>query len=250
MPKKTYAKKRRITRRFKKKPFSSSKVMINKMPKRVHNVVSPMFFTTLQAQCQVRIPTGGGAVGNFSVWASQLFEPFNTPQPLSALATNLGAIPLDNVLPAGLTALSYVYMSYRVHKCTMRITVTPRASADQLLLILLPQDASGIPVADAQQALSQPYSKTITCTGNNNIKQNTLTFAIKNRDYYGKTKVGYRSENDYACIGGLTGAPTINLLYSIWYQTYSGAVTANELAINVVLTYSVELFEPNTDLSI
>lgn len=250
MPKKTYAKKPRTKRRFKKKQFTSSKVMINKMPKRMHCVLSPMFFTTMQAQCQATIPIGSAATDTFAIYASKIYQPFNSPTPLSAVATGLGSVPLSNLLPAGFVAMANVYMSYRVHKCTMRITATPRASADQLLLCIYPQDEDTGAVASAQQALSAPYSKTITCTGNNNIKQNTMFISVKNRDYFGRTKQSYRSENDYAVIENINGTPLINMLYHTWYQTYSNAVTTAEIAINIVLTYSIEFFEPNTDLGI
>jgi len=251
MPKKTYAKKRTTRRRFKKKRmYTSSKVMVNKMPKRVHCVLSPIFFTTMQAQCQAVLPIGSLATDTFSVYASKIYQPFNSPTPLSAVATGLGSVALNSLVPAGFVAMSNIYMSYRVHKCTMRITATPRASADQLLLCIYPQDEDTGAVASAQQALSAPYSKTITCTGNNNIKQNTMSIGVKNREYFGRTKQSYRSENDYAVIEGLNGSPLINMVYHVWYQTYSNAVTTAEIALNVVLTYSIEFFEPNTDLAI
>lgn len=249
---KKYAKKPRAKRVYKKKQYKSRMVMINSMPKRVHTLVAPIFFTTMQAQIQARLPIGVASTGHFYVYASKLFEPFNNPTaPLSAIATGLGAIALDNVQPAGILAIANLYENYRVHKCTMRTTFTPRINADQILLVVLPQDQDTTSVTTAQQALSQPYSKTITCTGTNNIKQNTMHMGIKNRTYFGRTKQSYRAENEYACFGSITGSqPVLNMYYDTWYETYSGAVTTADININIVLTYSVEFFEPKTELAV
>lgn len=249
---KTYKKKPVKKTYRKKRVYKSARVMVNSMPKRVHNLVAPIFFTTMQAQVQCRIPAASAAEGNFNVYCSKLHEPFNTATaPLSAIATVLGSIPINNVLPAGLTAIANLYESYRVHKCHMRITATPRVVADQLLLVILPQDEDTTLVASTQQALSQPYSKTITCTGTNNIRQNTMHMGVKSRTFFGRTKQSFRSENDYACIEGVIGgSPILNMYYDVWYQTYSGAVLSADLNINVVLTYSVEFFEPKSDLPV
>lgn len=248
---KTYARKPRAKKVYRKKRMVKSRtVMVNAMPRRVHNIVAPIFFTTMQCQVQVRLPVGALATDTFAVYASKLYEPFNSTLPLGGITTSLGTIATNNLLPAGFTALSNLYECYRVHKCQMRLTVTPRLSADYLLLVALPQDEDTTVAATAQQALSSPYSKTITCTGNNNIKQNTLHLGIKNRTYFGRTKQSYRSENDYAAVGGITSPPLINMLYHVWYQTYSGAVTTADTAINLVLNYSVEFFEPKTDLAV
>jgi len=233
---------------FKKK--QSTKVMINRMPRRMHNVVAPIFFSTMQCQAQARIEIDQSSGAHFDVHANKMNNPFYGATLLSAIATGLGSVGLDDLQPAGFIALSNIYTSYRIHKCTMRVTMTPSNATDILLLAVLPQGSDQAQITTFQQAMSSPYSKTITCTGNNNIKQNTVTLGIKTRDFFGKTKQAFRAENDYAVTEAFTSAPQFPLQYDVWYQLYSGANNTGTIAVNVVLTYSVEFFAPQTNLPI
>lgn len=247
-----YARKPRAKRPYKKRVYRrNARVMINTMPRRVHNIVAPIFFTTMQLQAQARLEIGSGPAGRFSINCSKLLNPFATDDPLTTIATQLGAIDIDTISPTGLQALAALYDSYKVHKCTMRITFTPATTVDPLLLIALPQDGEMAFTSTAQTAQAQVYAKTITCTGTNNIKQNTLHMGIKQRTYFGKTKQAYRAENDYAGMDGiLSTIPNIEMYYFIYYSLYSGVVSVGPISINIVLTYNVEFFQPTNNVAI
>lgn len=246
--------------------------MVNRMPKRSKTLIAPKYFTTMEASFQGVLGITATQLQYFDISAFDLARPFFcyedpsgatntgfTTMTGSALLNTTGVV--ESIMTAGFDTLSLLYNKYRVHASKLRITMTPTAGADVLDLCVCPWagavTTSGSYPNTFYEARAQPYSKVIQCTGNNNIKQNTLIHKQKNRTLLGLSKEQYRADLDNCRDSDvLTGSrPTEEpngqagnpLFWRVYYAKYSSGVFTAPVAVSVNVTYYVEWLQPKNN---
>lgn len=247
-------------------------MMVNRTSARLHNVVASHYLTRLEYGFTGSLTLGAGVQSYFNVWANGLTFPgdhlFNVGDPVTNFLdfSSGGAggtlYPATEILtalnPVGYTALGNLYNKYRVMASKIDVTVSPNTT--DMLLTLLPLSGynlavAGVPGADIQRAQSCPYAKAITCSPNNNIKQNRLSMYMDNPTIVGYTKRQYMDDPQTSAVVDVSNPPGTALpeasgSYSqvLWQVNYSpftagATVSAN---IEVRVTYTCEFFDPVT----
>lgn len=232
-------------------------VMVNRTSARMHNFVAPHFLTKLECGFTGTSAGLAGGITYFSVRANGLHFPMDdgagaAPSFLNAATANGTAFPATLALgalePAGYTQLSVIYAQYRVYASKIQITVQPTGAVSAIeYLCVYPSDTDATVIAtDFQRAMSQPYSKCITCTAQNNVKQNTIQMYLDNPTILGLTRQQY---NDLGATASVTNAnPNSDTHWNIVVSN-TGAVQA-AYTVEVRVTYWVEFFDqlPPTDI--
>lgn len=252
-------------------------VMVNKMPRRLHTVIAPHYFTTLEYGFTGSATLAAGAQGYFNVWANGLFTPGNNLGGATAgggqatvnfvLFTGAGfggtlypaTLALNALNPVGETQLSVLYGKYRVHSSKISVTCTPVSGSPDCLLSVLPIDGNsleaGLPGNDIQRAQSQPFAKAIQVSPNNNLKQNTVQNKCQSHTILGLTKAQYKDDPLTAgltsatnpsgfptSIGGNNASPD-----GVFWQVNVSPMRAADTPLNLYeirVIYFAEFFEP------
>lgn len=231
----------------------------NPAPKLLHQPIAPKFFTTFETGITGKLAVGSLATNWFTVSCSP-YNSFNTTGQVFDIAV-LGGGFGGTLVPstqscATLDAVAYtdlaigLYQNIRVWTAELTVTMTPTASADISTLVVVPIPEIGLRVAeyDTQYLMAQPRAKAITCTGNNNIKQNTIISKV-----YMPTLIGYNKRQFMDAAPSVVAAQSVieNVApaYLIAYQTYSNAVTTGVIAFEVKVRYTVELLIPISEYS-
>lgn len=240
-------------------------VMVNRTPARQHNVVAPHYFTRLESGFTGNIPAGQGPNIQWSFAANQLHEPFNKPVSSANIFTTGPAatppapagvlVPATKTLaqldPAGCANLSYLYSYARVYACKVDITLSPMSINDATLMVVSPmidtaaEDAEDNPPFDTQTQMSEPYAKAITCTCNNNIKQNRISIYMDSATILGLTKRQYNDNPNTASVFGGNLSTSVLWGYLVSLELLSGNVNAAAIGVEVRTTYWCEFFNPN-----
>jgi len=245
-------------------------VMVNKMPKRLHTAIAPHYFTTLEYGFTGNQTLGAGVQGYFNVWANGLFHPGDNLQQVGTAVANYNqfssvayggtlypaTLALNALNPAGETQLSVLYSRYRVHMSRIQVTCQPLGAGVDTMCAVTPinGDSLAIPLPgnDIQRAQSEAYTKFITCSAGNNIKQNTISLKCRPFEITGQTKQQYRDDPNTS---GQTSTSNPGAPASAASGNYSGVfwqvntspfsvagVQSNNFEIRV--TYYVEFYEP------
>lgn len=252
---------RRTSRRLRRRrPFYGSKdrkgeVMINKTPAKLHNVIAPHYFTRLEAGFSGNRPAAAGAAAYFDVDMTPYlpFDPsvgklFTDASPGPAGVLVPATLALNALEPVGTAALSALYKSYRCYAARLDVTYTPTAGADGSMLIVVPfSSGSGGEVTDAQIAMSLPYSKAITCTGNNNVKQNRISMYMDLPTLLGLTRTQY---NDLSTsIGNFQSSnPGVYGQFRVFMNTLSGNALTAIAIVEVRVCLWIEAIYPVPNL--
>lgn len=252
MPRK-YVRKRVFKRKrlYNKKIRRNNVSAINPARSILHMPIAPKYFTTFECGATATVASGSAATHYFNVGMTP-FEPFNSDTTIASIATLVPATAaVTDLRCAGYTVQAInLYQRVRVWSATITVTAVPTAAADLIYLVLAPYTGSGNQATDTQTLMSQPYAKCITCTGNNNIRQNTLRSSIYMPSIYGFSKQQWKNCESSPSANGVTTAATDGQSWRIMYQTASNAVTTATLSLEVRVKYKVELFEPDMSQAI
>lgn len=243
---------RRRGRKFYKSTGRKAEVMVNRMPARYHTLVAPHYLTRLEAGYSGNIPAAKGPALNWDVWGTP-YLPFDQGHVFTAASPGGVLVPATVALAAlnavGFTAMGNLYSEFRVFAAKLDVTVTPTAGADVSLLCVMPYgEAEVTTITDIQLAMSQPYAKCITVTGNNNVRQNRISLYIDAPTLYGYTKQQFMDSSDTIgnTAGNVSGAanPNKSIAFRIFQECLSGnALTAFE-SVEVRLTMWAEFLGP------
>lgn len=238
-------KKGRKGRKFYKSAAGKGEVMVNRVSARLHNFVAPHYLTKLEYGFTGMQALAAGTQGYCDLQLNGLHLPGTSPGNPFTAATFGGTVypaaaALGALYPVGYTVLSGIYQNYRVYASRIVVTCTP--TTNPCVLCVAPgANVSSIIGTDFQKAQSQPYSKVITTTPSNNIKQNTIMMYMDAPTVVGLTKQQY---NDADSTQAATGAnPTYGAFWNIFTtQLAAGTATAN--AFEVRITYWCEFMRP------
>jgi len=241
--------------------------MVNRMPKQMHTVVAPKFLTELEYGFTGTAQMGAGIAGYFNIWANGIsfpgenggvapgdFNPFT-----QTAGVNLGVggivypavVALTALQPVGETMLASLYDKYRVWKSKMAVTVT--GTGGNSIVTLVPIVGAslqvGIPGVDIQRAQSLPYSKAITVSANNNIKQNRIASSCVPHVILGETRQQYLDDPNTAGIMATSGGlpPISDSSNQVFWQVNIAPFASTQVTlvdVEVRVTYVVELFDP------
>lgn len=221
--------------------------MYNPLPRSVHSVVAPRFFTNLEYSF-----TGNqtGAAGyRFSILGNALIHPGATSQaftsnsgtfwPAGDVITTLAPVGFDSICGAGL-----IYDRYRVHASSITVTVGASLAAggdSACALCVYPTcNEQALTSGQLQKASVLPYSKMIMTNGYGAMKDNTLTHKMDTKTIWGLSSTGI-DDNYYD--GNSAANPA-----GVWYWTIITSNYANSVvnvAIQVRVNYSVEFYHNN-----
>jgi len=241
---------------------ANRQVMTNRMPRMSKSVVAAKYFTTMEIGFQGLLSVAATQSQSFRVSSAILNKPLATNQSFTGAVTGAslvgpGTQNINNMYPLGWSQLTQLYGAYRVHATKLNATFTPTASADALEFAVLPVqwDGSVMEVPnDYPSAKLQPYSKFRQCTGNNNIRQNTIVSKLKNRTIYGLSKEQMRTgDTSFVIDNDVATGPELNQYYSEWliyYQKYNAGVFTSPCNISLTVTYFVEWMQPRQDYSV
>lgn len=230
--------------------------MVNRTPARLHNVIAPHYYTRLEAGFAGNRPAAAAAQSYFDIDMSA-YLPFDpsigklwtdaAPGPAGVLVP--ATLALNALEPVGAAALAALYKSYRVYAAKLDITYSPTAGADATMMVVQPYSTFvGGPSTDAQAAMSQPYSKAITCTGNNNVRQNRISSYMDVATMLGFTRQQYKDAT--TSIGNYDASnPGIGAAFRVYLDTLSGAALSAIAVVEVRLTLWVESLYPLQNLA-
>lgn len=248
----------RYGRRIKR--FTKKTTMVNRMPRRLKTVVAPKYFTTIEASMLgVFTIESTPQFAYFSVSANGPVAPFIQTVPSNSKFTDIaGAVlsgttlSISDITSTGIRQLRDLYDYVRVHSVAISVTITPTNGQDMLELCVVPYNGqnSGNPPLTFYEAKSAPWSKTITCTGFNNIKQNTVFMKVKPRDILGQSKEQYRTDDDNLTSLAGDSLPTIPVGILILYNRYSTGTFNGPCNIGIKLKYYCEFTRPIQALSV
>lgn len=252
--------------RFYKSAVGKGEVMVNRTKARLHNVVAPHYLTKLEYGFTGSQTLAAGVQGYFNIWLNCLTfpgDPAGSAVGLGVDYTNAAfggtLYPATHALaalePVGYTQLSVLYERFRVFASKIQVTCQPVGAVDAMMCVLPVNGASLTvpePGNDIQRAQSAPYAKFITCSSNNNIRQNTISMYMDAPTMLGLTKQQYKDDpntgHDYDKWPGTnTGNAIIDDYPGAYWQVNvspfaAGAVLSNNFEVRV--TYWVECFEP------
>jgi len=245
---------------YKSSENAKATTMVNRSPAKLHLPIASRYLTKLTCGFTGYTPTGASsASGNFGVMAlGSLDPPFADASYISNPFTSMNGstlspatLALSALKPVGSTALSTLYSKIRIFSSKLTITCTPSAGADTLTLVVCPEASnSGTgytnPV-DVQNAMALPFSKAITCTGNNNIKQNTIFSYNSNNTLLGQTRKQFLDDgNNYQIFSNNIPPDAVSNVakYNISYCTQGGSDLTAKLFWEVKIDYWVELSDP------
>jgi len=227
--------------------------MYNPMPRSVHSVVAPRYFTDLEYSFTGNQTSGTGY--RFTILGNGLVHPGATSYaftsqggtfwPAGDVITTLAPVGFDAICGTGL-----VYDRYRVHASAITVTVGASLAAggdSACALCIFPTvSESSLTAGQLQKASCLPYSKMIMTNGYGAMKDNTLHSKMDTRTVFGISK--------YAVEDTTYDASSATNPASQWYWSIITANYANaniNCAISVKVNYTVEFFQnsiqDNTD---
>jgi hypothetical protein len=192
------------------------------------------------------IPVTTAATAYFLVEGNQIYQPFNTGQPITTsggvTAVGSSGVTLQFL---GYTQMAALYGAYRTRRSRITVQFTPNVSGDDLLLTVYPVNTgSGTDSLTASYAESQPYCKTRMVTNANNVKMNTIVSEMDSARLSGLTRLQY----DCAPFNGV--AATSGIYYSwVWainWQCFDGTSNSNNIYVNVKIEQEVEWAQPKS----
>lgn len=227
------------------KQAAHQNMMVNKASARLHNLVAPKFLTKLEYGFTGAHTLAAGTVGYFDVKLNSLHFPGNANDPFTGAQFGGTLYPatlaLNALNPDGYSQLGVLYSTVKVLASKFTITCTPTGSVDCGMCVY-PVESPAALVADYQQAQSLPYSKAIVCTGNNNIRQNTIQSYMDGATLAGLSKRQYIDDN-YNFQATIGADPhSIQDWVVIITPFAAGSALSNNIQVRV--TYWVEFFDP------
>lgn len=254
----------RRSRRFYKSADRKGELMINKTPARLHNCIAPRFKTRLEAGFSgILTNANSPATAFFTISGNGVHLPFNGPSGngyTGKAFTSAGGGPQGTLVPAtvalnalgavGHNLLSNLYSQYRVYASSLQVTFTPSAGADGALLVICPVPGSGdISGFETQYLMSAPYSKAITCTGNNNVKQNRISHYMDSATALGMTRAQFQASLPTLTNADSAGTNNVNQWnWVVAYQMLSGSAPSSNVFVEVRMTFYVEYEAPQANL--
>lgn len=195
--------------------------------------------------------------GNFTVNGNYCWLPFTSLPAGFNLNNNGLAITNATLQPSGLKNILYSaatqtgpYTRCRVLATKLKVTVSPIITGDQMSLaigVMLNGGGFGSLLTAADSPLS---AGPITCTGNNNIKQNQLSIYRHTAQVFGLNRKHVYEDDSYSFAPGT--APTNRWDYQVWLNTNDNTTNANVVGLLMRMYFYVELYAtaPVTNLDV
>lgn len=254
MPRKHVVKKARKTKRKTVRNRKTPKgQFISTIPARMHQPIPLRWTANFEYGFFGTLAVGSAASNNFYIGACSVNTsgagvpasqpPGNQGNPFTGGGFGGTLIPattsLTNLYYTGVHVLNNIYSQSRIHSSKISVTMCPTVSADIAQLVVLPinVNALGTVPTNTELAMSEPLSKAVTCTGNNNIKSNRVSCYVNAKTFYGLKQDQYDA---------FTWDP---IRFIILYQLYSNAVSTGLITFEVKMTSKIEFYNqlPLTD---
>lgn len=234
-----YTKRRRYRRK-------SGITMLNKQFN--HTAVPARYFTKLTiGACGYMPSTAGKNFGYFSVFAGQLYAPFNSDYPINAQNGNftLTSGSSAGAQYPGYSALAALYQGYKVHGVKTKVTLMNSNTTDTLNIVCayLPTvDIASLPILNYEDLMAQPGAKTRVIQPTTSGKDNTIVISTKMRNLCGFTKQQYMAQPPTKFTA--TPPQLYNGSYIFYWDTINGSNTSSQIFISITQTVYVELNNP------
>lgn len=178
-----------------------------------------------------------------------LASPFNTSHPV----TN-GDRNVTLALPAGLQSLlnANAYRGYRVFASSIMYKLTPQNPADQLGVLIIPNQV-GVPIEGLapgpltySQLLAQPMARNMNFNSSQNKQWCKNRISVSK--FYGVRSSAIKDDLSGQFIGtadpttGNLTDPSNQVLWSIWIKDLQGNTITQNVGYELKITYYVELF--------
>lgn len=211
--------------------------MYNPVPRNLHNIVAPRFFTNLEYGFTGQL--AGAAGYHFTVLGNGLALPGNTANVFTGAGGTLfpSTVTLAALNPVGFSQLGGLYKAYRVWSSTITVSGFPESFCGFGVVFPTSTEAS---LADPQLAQSLPYSKMKILTSTGNSADNTITSLMDTKTMYGLSQSQMKAAVEYS------GTSSSNPSNSWWWNILLSSTVNAARTFDVVLrvNYVIEYFDP------
>jgi hypothetical protein len=231
---------KRVGKRIRKGKRVGRMAMVNRSP--VNTIVPPRYFTKLKMLLAGYIPAGY-INGIASVFGNTLYQPLLTPYSLTGLhLTPVAGTNFTQQFP-GYSQLTALYQYYRVHSSSLKVVGTCSGVGDTYTLATCAIPAANIltiTTLNVDGVLAQPHGKFKLL--NPFSKNCVLKSYTKCHNIVGLTKPQYNDQLPNKLAGTIGSA--YGFEWVIYWATNDGAVTQNQLYMDIELEYWVEFNSP------
>ena len=249
--KKSYRKRRQV-RRYRKRNYGKRLTLIKNPISRITHQPFPPRYRTCLSSCITGYFPSGASTYVAGVNASNPAFPWDLGG-LSLTLPNIQGTANNATLIqcAGFNQLCNPdkgpYICYRVYAASTRITIYPQSAADAIHMSMAALDydsISTLPHNNPSYIGQIAFGKgPIICTGNNNIKMNTLKLYHRNYTVLGVSKRKFEDDNIYNVSEASDWpAPDQQVVHYISLQNVGGTNLTNNLAYEVKTKYYIEFY--------
>jgi len=248
----------RKTLKYRKRPYRRVKKTMKTMYKRRPNrsilgnirgdmIISPKAFTKLKLGYQGYVAAGSGGNKQFTIYANQLYQPFNTSVPVSSYFTSTNSSSTTSQYN-GYTFLNTAYSTYKIHSSKLTVKVNIVSNQDGANLVILPAPYSQTVSGSFSQEIGQDKAKSKLIVAQSTGKDSYVYNSCLPRNVIGYTKNEWLAIPPYVNnTTTLSGTPFTNQLavWTVMLQTLDGLVFAAAVYIDIVIEAYVEFGNPN-----